>query len=128
MLAAMDGNETPSTDNVLSQTRTEPTAFFLFLFGLVYYTICLRHHPEYSGRAIWDIVIFNEFSSLCYNMAMTKPAIVQVHLVESHRCAGQHTATQDGAYVCVILVSFCHVLTLPLAEALKTKGSPLILP
>jgi len=105
ILAAMDGKETP--DPGLSQTRNEPTAFFFVLFGLVYDALATSSTdststnaiqettvtalealkclvcPEYSGKAILDAVIFNEFSSLCYRMAMTESAVVQVHLVEA---------------------------------------------
>ena len=38
--------------------------------------------PEYLGKAIMEPAIFKEFISLCYRMAMTEPANIQVHLVE----------------------------------------------
>lgn len=107
ILAAMDGKETPSSPIVVSQMRNEPTAFFFVVFGLVYDALatssadststsviqetavtalealkCLVR-PEYSGKAILDVTIFDEFSSLCYRMAMTESAAVQVHLVEA---------------------------------------------
>lgn len=108
ILAAMDGQEfnleaKPSTDS----KREEPTAFFYIIFGLVYEALvtsstdsssvsssrqilvvsalqalkCLVR-PEYSGNAIKEPTIFDEFISLCYRIAMTEPAIIQVHLVE----------------------------------------------
>lgn len=111
VLAAMDGLESvdtqklPLVQNVSS--RAEPTALFFAVFGLIYEALAvssadatpspeLRQNaitalkalkslvkPEYSGRAILDPTIFDEFTSLCYRMAMTESAAVQVHLVET---------------------------------------------
>ena len=39
--------------------------------------------PEYSGKALLDPTILDEFISLCYRMALTESATVQVHLVET---------------------------------------------
>ncbi|TDL16333.1 clathrin-coated vesicle protein [Rickenella mellea] len=109
ILAAMDGQETvdTSTQSDKASLRQEPTAMFFALFGLVFEalasssadstsTIALRQNavtaletlkslvkPEYSGAALLDPVIFDEFTSLCYRMAMTESAAVQVHLAEA---------------------------------------------
>jgi hypothetical protein len=87
--------------------REEPTVFFFVIFGLVCEALstssadsaltsstrqtlvisalqalkCLVR-PEYSGKAIREPTIFDEFISLCYRMAMTESASIQVHLVE----------------------------------------------
>lgn len=113
ILAAMDGlekvdNSEPSLiGHATSTTREEPTALFFALFGLVYEALAassadatpskdLREHaiialeatkslvrPEYSGKALLEPTIFDEFTGLCYRMAVTESATVQVHLVEA---------------------------------------------
>ncbi|TFK38873.1 clathrin-coated vesicle protein [Crucibulum laeve] len=108
ILSAMDGKELNSDVTPLVATdREEPTAFFFVLFGLVYEALCTSStdststtssrqtivvsalqalkclvRPEYSGKAVMEPTIFEEFISLCYRMAMTESAAVQVHLVE----------------------------------------------
>ena len=87
--------------------REEPAAFFFVIFGLVYEALATSSaestsaasarqvlvisalqalkslvRPEYSGRAIREPTIFEEFINLCYRIAMTESAKVQVHLVE----------------------------------------------
>ena len=108
ILAAMDGKEASSLDKdpILSANRKEPTAFFQVIFGLVYEALttssadatsssnrqyavisalqalkCLVR-PEYSGNALTEPTIFDEFMSLCYRMGMTEAPAIQVHLVE----------------------------------------------
>ncbi|KAG6853042.1 hypothetical protein C0991_007298 [Blastosporella zonata] len=108
ILAAIDGQElTPESQPTKPGKREEPTAFFYIIFGLVYEALvtssadstssssarqslvssalqalkCLVR-PEYSGNAITEPTIFDEFVSLCYRIAMTEPANVQVHLLE----------------------------------------------
>ncbi|KIM48466.1 hypothetical protein M413DRAFT_63181, partial [Hebeloma cylindrosporum] len=109
ILAAMDGKEysEPGRDLILANDRKEPTAFFFVIFGLVYEALatssadsstttaarqsgvtsalqalkCLVR-PQYSGTAIMEPTIFEEFISLCYRMGMTESAGIQVHLVE----------------------------------------------
>lgn len=110
ILAAMDGQETTGQKASLTEDqnqREEPTAMFFALFGLVYEalatssadatsTTALRQNaivalealkslvkPEYSGKAIFEPVIFDEFTSLCYRMAMTESPAVQIHLVDA---------------------------------------------
>ncbi|KAF9444651.1 clathrin-coated vesicle protein [Macrolepiota fuliginosa MF-IS2] len=110
VLAAMDGQEPTSrvqNGQAMSKPREDPTAFFYVIFGLVYEALsvsspdsgsssldrqtvvvaCLEAlkalvRPEYAGKAITEPNIFDEFISLSYRMAMTEPAVVQVHLVE----------------------------------------------
>ncbi|KAG6888099.1 hypothetical protein C0995_010705, partial [Termitomyces sp. Mi166 len=108
ILAAMDGQESTSESQPARfEKREEPTAFFYIIFGLVYEALvtysadstsassarqslvvsalqalkCLVR-PEYSGNAIKEPTIFDEFVSLCYRIAMTEPANIQVHLLE----------------------------------------------
>lgn len=107
-MAAMDGVDFhPDSNNPNVGKREEPTVFFFVVFGLVYEALstssadsastsstrqtlvisalqalkCLVR-PEYSGKAIWEPTIFDEFISLCYRMAMTESANIQVHLIE----------------------------------------------
>lgn len=109
MLAAMDGLESGEKvkTNGPSTVRDEPTVFFFIIFGLVYealvtssadstLTTATRQpaviaalqalkslvKPEYSGKALLEPTTFDEFISLCYRMAMTETAAIQVHLVE----------------------------------------------
>ncbi|KAJ6450153.1 clathrin-coated vesicle protein [Mycena sanguinolenta] len=121
ILAAMDGQELgkDAKPPVKEARRQEPTMFFFIVFGLVYEALatasadssssmmsrqatviaalqtlkCLVR-PEYAGRAMMEPAIFDEFISLCYRMAMTEPARVQIHLVE---VLAIMAATQDHA-------------------------------
>ncbi|KIJ41885.1 hypothetical protein M422DRAFT_60390 [Sphaerobolus stellatus SS14] len=120
ILAAMDGRDSPAIGNGAMAPRAEPTAFFFIVFGLVYDALvtastdasagngsrdtaitALRAlkslvHPEYSGRAILDPTIFDEFAGLCYRLAMTESAMVQVYLVEAiSTLASSHPAKAD---------------------------------
>ncbi|KAF8074912.1 clathrin-coated vesicle protein, partial [Lyophyllum atratum] len=124
ILAAMDGQEfNPESKHLNVSKREEPTAFFHIIFGLVYEALvtssadstsissarqslvvsalralkCLVR-PEYSGKAIKEPMIFEEFISLCYRIAMTEPANVQVHLVEmlSSFAASQEHQSSSG--------------------------------
>ncbi|KAJ7500292.1 clathrin-coated vesicle protein [Mycena galericulata] len=109
ILAAMDGQELSkdTTAPVKEARRDEPTMFFFIVFGLVYEALatastesssstasrqstviaalqtlkCLVR-PEYAGKAIMEPAIFDEFISLCYRMAMTESAPIQIHLIE----------------------------------------------
>jgi hypothetical protein len=106
--AAMDGQEFYARAKPESiGRREEPTAFFFVIFGLVYEALATSSaestsaasvrqalviaalqalkslvRPEYSGKAIREPTIFEEFISLCYRIAMTESAKIQVHLVE----------------------------------------------
>ncbi|CAK5273821.1 unnamed protein product [Mycena citricolor] len=103
ILACMDGLDAPPPT-----TGNEPTMLFYVIFGLVYESLATAStessptsslnrqttviaalqtlkslvRPEYAGKAIMEPPIFDEFTSLCYRMAMTENAAVQVHLVE----------------------------------------------
>ncbi|KAL5476373.1 hypothetical protein ACEPAI_3473 [Sanghuangporus weigelae] len=110
VLAAMDGLESCETNkqpSLIQNSREEPTALFFAIFGLIYEALAassadatpspeLRQNavialealkslvrPEYAGKALLDPAIFDEFTSLCYRMAMTESAFVQTHLVEA---------------------------------------------
>lgn len=104
ILLALDGGESGSSSQ--PPTTSEPKALFFVLFGLVYETLvntsadatssatsrenaiialqALKSlvQPQYSGRAILEPTTLTEFTSLCYRMAITETANVQLHLVE----------------------------------------------
>jgi hypothetical protein len=104
VLAAMDGNETVVNGAPQSTPRTEPTALFFVIFGLVYEVLaspdtdsspghrrisvialkCLKHlvRPQYCGRALLDHANFDELVNLFYRMAITEPPVVVVHILE----------------------------------------------
>ncbi|KAJ7675207.1 armadillo-type protein [Mycena rosella] len=121
ILAAMDGREIgkdAAAPPPKEARRDEPTMFFFIVFGLVYEALatasaessssttsrqstviaalqtlkCLVR-PEYAGKAIMEPAIFDEFISLCYRMAMTETARIQIHLVEVLAIVA---ATQDN--------------------------------
>lgn len=106
ILAAMNGQELTNGAELTKSVNEEPTAFFFVLFGLVYEALasssdsevansvrqstvisalqtlkCLVR-PEYSGKAILEPTIFDEFISVSYRVAMTEDAAVQIYLVE----------------------------------------------
>lgn len=109
ILAGMDGHEigTNIKTNGPSSIRAEPTMFFFVIFGLAYEALVTSSadstlttsarqpvviaalqalkslvKPEYSGNALLEPTTFDEFISLCYRMAMTETAVVQVYLIE----------------------------------------------
>lgn len=104
VLAAMDGGTTVTDGVSLSAPRTEPTALFFVIFGLVYEALaspdtdsgsglraisvialkCLKYlvKPQYSGHALLDQANFDELVSLFYRMTITEPPIVVVHILE----------------------------------------------
>lgn len=109
ILAAMDGQEVKNDDasNLKGNLRSEPTAFFFVVFGLVFEALTTSSvdatsttssrqltviaalealkslvRPEYSGTAMMEPTTFDEFIGLCYRMAMTESAEIQAHLVE----------------------------------------------
>lgn len=109
IVAAMDGKEddlpTPTPDSTFK--RNGPTAFFFIVFGLVYEALAQAStnsasavsnqdvsiaalealenlvRPEYAGDAIMEPTIFEEFTSLCYRMAMMETATVQIPLIRA---------------------------------------------
>lgn len=95
------------SSNGLGLPRTEPAPLFFVLFGLIYealavpsaqssttpnlrgatVTASLRAlkcliDPRYSGKALLEPIVFKEFISLCYRMAMVENAATLVHLLE----------------------------------------------
>jgi hypothetical protein len=106
--AAMSGQELSTSVKPSNfSKREEPTAFFFVIFGLVYEALATSStestsgasarqalvvaalqalkslvRPEYSGKAFRDPTIFDEFISLCYRIAMTETAKIQVHLLD----------------------------------------------
>ena len=109
ILAAMDGLDTTEskTTQKTNRDRDEPTAMFFALFGLIYEALVTSSadanpstkiqqnsvialealkslvKPEYSGKVLLEPTILDEFTGLCYRMALTESALVQVHLVEA---------------------------------------------
>jgi len=104
VLAALDGSETIVNGISQSAPRTEPTALFFVIFGLVYEALaspdtesgsrhrtvsviglkCLKYlvMPQYSGHALLDQANFDELVSLFYRMTITEPPIVVGHILE----------------------------------------------
>lgn len=110
ILAAMDGtehDEKKPKDLISTVARKEPTSFFFVVFGLVYEALATSSadssstssthqatalsalqalkwlvRPEYSGNAILDPTIFDEFISLCYRIGLTETPAIQVRLVQ----------------------------------------------
>ncbi|KAG5223272.1 clathrin-coated vesicle protein [Salix suchowensis] len=106
----MDGQTLSATDTITNTAvpRTEPTAFFYVVFGLVYEALatssteaaatsastrgqlviaCLQAlkylaTPEYCGKAVMEPTAFEELLNLCYHMAMTESANVQIALTD----------------------------------------------
>lgn len=107
VLAAMDGKETLTNGAPNTGVRTEPTALFFVVFGLVYEALatasydsenpasgrkvpvialkCLKFlvTPEYAGDAVFEPSTFDELMSLFYRMAITESALVRIQLVET---------------------------------------------
>ena len=103
VLASMDGLDTVPAS--LRDTREEPTLLFFVLFGLIYEALALSSadstpsptlrsnasialealeslvKPEYSGKALLDEPIFEEFRGMCIRIAMTEGATVCIKLV-----------------------------------------------
>lgn len=105
ILSAMDGKEGNFTAS--SNQRDGPAAFFFVIFGLIYESLAESStssassasaslvtiatlealeslvKPEYAGKAILDNTIFDEFTTLCYRMAMMETAEVHIPLVRT---------------------------------------------
>ncbi|KZV63558.1 clathrin-coated vesicle protein [Peniophora sp. CONT] len=120
--AAMDGLDSLATLSDATSSRTEPSAMFFIVFGLVYETLsgsspsqaqsddrnansqvalramrCLIR-TEYAGKALLEPTIFDELINLWYRMAMTEPPSVQIQLVETVRAfASNHAGTLNVA-------------------------------
>ncbi|KDQ17281.1 hypothetical protein BOTBODRAFT_106006 [Botryobasidium botryosum FD-172 SS1] len=103
ILAAMDGTET--ANGAAPTARDEPTSHFFVLFGLIYEALgptASNASPagpnrqnaitalealkslvasKYSGKALLEPTVFDEFCALCYRLAMTEPPSVLLHLI-----------------------------------------------
>lgn len=122
IVAAMDGREPSSTaPDQLKAPREEPAAFFYIVFGLVYEALAAAStdsvansttrqtsliaslqalkslvRPEYAGKAILEPTIFDEFIGVCYRLAMTESAPIQIHLIE---VMAVFAASQGSRYI-----------------------------
>ncbi|TFK48336.1 clathrin-coated vesicle protein [Heliocybe sulcata] len=107
ILAAMDGLEDATKLRTDPSSRKDPTAMFFVLFGLIYDSLAsssidsssvqasrrtsevalgaLRYliRPEYSGQALLQPSIFEEFIGLCYRLALTESSEAQIHLLSA---------------------------------------------
>lgn len=132
ILLALDGQD-PSQSTVDAPKpgpRQEPTVFFHVIFGLVYEALAttstdstgadnrltvavaslqaLKYlvRPEYCGRAILVPAIFEEFIALCYRLALTEPASVQIPLIET---LASLASTQDQRCVIITPITYAAV-------------------
>ncbi|KAF9499159.1 clathrin-coated vesicle protein [Pleurotus eryngii] len=140
IVAAMDGQTFSVTDTITNTAgpRTEPTAFFYVVFGLVYEALatssteaaatpastrdqlviaCLHAlkylvTPEYCGKAVMEPTAFEELLNLCYRMAMTESANVQIALTDMLL---SWASSQDGGSDSLDLLS----LTAPRTHCLR---------
>lgn len=100
--AAILGKEVGSSVNGIDSTAEGPAPLFFPLFGLIYEALatsspdtssrvdtviaclgalkCLLD-PRYSGKALLEPTIFQEFMSLSHRIAMTESAEVLIHLI-----------------------------------------------
>jgi hypothetical protein len=104
--AAMEGREAV-LNGPIERSHDQPAAFFFVIFGLVYESLatsstdlalatstrqpaviaalqalkCLIR-PDLSGKVMLDSVVFEELLNLCYRLAMTESANIQIHLLE----------------------------------------------
>lgn len=116
ILSAMDGKEGQPT--VTSTQREGPAAFFFVIFGLIYEALAESStsssasgsantvtiaalealdslvRPDYAGKAILDSAVFDEFTTLCYRMAMMESAEVHIPLA---RVVSSLATTQLGS-------------------------------
>lgn len=103
----MDGNDTITETSGGHTPRTDPTALFFVIFGLIYEALATTSHdsensvsgrklpvialkclkslvaPEYSGEALFDPSIFDELIGLFYRMAATESALVRIHMLDT---------------------------------------------
>ncbi|KAI0946131.1 hypothetical protein AcV7_010182 [Taiwanofungus camphoratus] len=121
ILSAMDGQDSipaNQTEKLNPIARDEPTAFFFAIFGLVYEALVTAApdsdataqktsvvalqalkslvQQKYSGKVFNDTTIFEELVNLFYRMALTEPAGVQVHLVETVASLAQNLASKHS--------------------------------
>lgn len=155
VIAAIDGREhTPNQQTPQSAgPHDEPKAFFFVLFGLVYEALvsssaelsstnisrqsalvaALRAlkslvKPVYSGKALLESTIYDEFTGLCYRLALTEAAFIQAPLIETLAtfATSQTSTTVDSrspAMHCLRI--YAHILrrVLPRPSRFSLSGS-----
>ncbi|KAI0311044.1 clathrin-coated vesicle protein [Amylostereum chailletii] len=156
---AMEGLEDPSKASTdVKAPRTEPTALFFIVFGLVYETLtgsyseasntpsghtalvalramkCLVRQ-EYSGTALLEPTIFDELLNLWYRMAMTEPPAVQMHLVETVKAFAESQAKPSSSAIngspqmhCLRVCAFVLKNAIPGSKSLTGSASAKLTP
>ncbi|EPQ55802.1 ARM repeat-containing protein [Gloeophyllum trabeum ATCC 11539] len=105
IIASMDGRENSPASTETEARRKEPTYMFFVLFGLIYDALSSSSvdaasapatrrtseialsalkslvKPEYSGEALLQSNIFEEFVGLCYRLSLTETPQAQIHLL-----------------------------------------------
>ncbi|KDQ54486.1 hypothetical protein JAAARDRAFT_80176 [Jaapia argillacea MUCL 33604] len=150
LAAAMDGQpaQGSSAGNGNPQhSRSEPSAMFFVLFGLVYEalvsspvdpvsdssshsvaTIALFAlkglvRPEYSGKALLQSPVFEEWIGLCYRLAMTEPTAVQVCLLDTLTSfASSYPVNPDGPLSTTPSPGWNFPLSIPQSHCLRICG------
>lgn len=134
ILASLDGQESPITGSTTQSIRDEPCAFFYVIFGLIFEAlttsipdtdIASRHipiialqtlkslvQPKYCGKVFTEPTIFDELVNLFYRMALTEPASVQIHLVETVASLSSNISLRriNGTQTCVDDCRFANIL------------------
>lgn len=151
ILRAMDGKEGPG-----EPAPEGPTALFFVVFGLVFEALVQSStnaassasgrlvtiaaleameslvRPEYAGSAILDNTIFEEFSNLCYRMAMMETAEVHIPLVKTvaslastqFKKTSIGNGTSSGMSSTVQLTHCLRICSYVLRRALPSSGTP----
>jgi hypothetical protein len=127
LLAAMDGQDTASDDvkqATLDPLRKEPCAMFFVIFGLIFEALSTASvapdssnstqqpatvaafralqsivAPQFSGQALMEQTTFKELIGLCYRIAMTESASMQLHLIAALSALATVEAGSDNMYV-----------------------------
>lgn len=132
----MDGQDTVSGVQPvpLEETRKDPCAMFFIIFGLIYEALSTasiasdssssnRHPstaaafralqsivaPRFSGQALIEQTTFRELMGLCYRIAMTESASMQLHLVAALSALAAVNGPNTDAYV----PSALHICDIP---------------
>jgi len=125
ILGAMEGMDDAVAPSLTKPSaRSEPTATFFVIFGLVYEALsastpysessatasantslialramkCLVRR-EYSGRALLEPTIFDELLNLWYRIAMVEPPALQIQLMEVIRVFAIEQGQGSQAFV-----------------------------
>jgi HEAT repeat-containing protein 5 len=125
ILGAMEGmDDAAASSSTEPSARSEPTAMFFVIFGLVYEALsasmpysessvaasantslialramkCLVRR-EYSGRALLEPTIFDELLNLWYRIAMIEPPALQIQLMEVIRVFAIEQGQGSKAFV-----------------------------